>query len=113
MCAIDHPIVAAQTLANFLLNIEQGIANIVGQRRGQVWESSGWIIATLAKIGLDDSIRLRVILIIVRVSLNAGALGTVVGDIRIANHKVVHGGFDRKQILGAAWSDARLDGGAV
>src|SRR5882762_4578022 len=26
MCAVDHPVVAAQALANFLLNFEQGIA---------------------------------------------------------------------------------------
>jgi len=75
--------------------------------------SSGWIIATLAKIGLDDSIRLRVILIIVRVSLNAGALGTVVRDIRSPITKWSIAASTEKQILGAAWSDACFDGGAV
>ena len=96
MCAVDHPVVAPQALANFLLNFEQGIAGVVGQSRGEVGESGGrLVVIALAKTCLDDPIRLRVILLIVLVGLDARALGTVIGDVRIADHKVIHGSFDR------------------
>src|SRR6266852_9907759 len=86
MCAAHHPIIAAKSLANFILRYLREILKRLRESRGQIGGTLMLMGATRSpKLRFEHRVGLHIVIVIIIVAVRRGALRAVIDNLRIAD----------------------------